>query len=101
MTGRVLVDLSEETDSLDGDRRDRHRLMELEQCPDGATVTVLIGSRRYFGGGVTRLLAKHGERLHIEVVGQDVSTVWALITDARGGSPWDEPSVPVPTRLAS
>lgn len=102
VTGRVRVDISKWTaDPYEDERNDRHALMVLDTCPDGATVTVHVGRRRYFGRDVTRLLAAHEARLNLELVGTDPEVVNALIVAARGGASWIEPLVPVPTRRAS
>lgn len=81
--GEVVVDLSVEPDT--DWNRDRRQLQVLDLCPNGATVNVLIGARKYPSQDVAHLLKIHGDRLDVVVSGPDPEAVLRFVMAARAG----------------
>jgi len=89
IAGSVVLDLSREP-GLDDDSRDRRTLARLLAVPDGASVVVNIGSRRFVTIDAARWLHEHGQRLDITIEGTDPDAVRDFVAAARSGTPtWE------------
>ena len=81
--GEVYIDLTLEPEV--GGSRDRRRLQSLAACPDGASVIVDIGRRKFVTGDAARWLHEHDHRLAITIRGVDPLAVARFVSAARAG----------------
>lgn len=86
LTASVYVDLSADPASLT-DSPDRFTLARLAYVPNGARVTVYVGSRQFPTIDAACWLHEHGERLHIEIQGDTAPITQAWLESARTGNP--------------
>lgn len=87
IVGALHLDLShvEELGYPQRLNEDRKILDQLDRVPDGVKVTVYVGSRRFLGVGAMDYIHNNGQRLHIEIVGTEVTDVAALVRMTRSG----------------
>lgn len=68
LTATVTVNLDHnEDDSYDLDRTDRRALQSLDDVPDGARLTVIVGDRYFLTHSAVLWLSQHARRLHVEI----------------------------------
>jgi hypothetical protein len=86
VSGSLTVCLPETSETGEQERSDRHRLDMLAWVPDGARVTIDIGTRRYVSRDAASILNQHSERLDLCIDGADPQTVHGFVRAARQGS---------------
>lgn len=84
ITGQITVSLQREPDADDWGR-DRRALAVLDQCPDGATVRVDVGRRRFISQDAAAHLHHHDHRLAIVIDGAYPEVISEFIQAARTG----------------
>lgn len=85
ITGSLTIHLDEIPELFQQQRTDRAALQILDRVPDGAAVTVDIGSRRYVSEDAAIWINRHVDRLHVRIDGTDPDAVHDFVTAARSG----------------
>lgn len=84
ITGQITVSLEREPDAEDWGR-DRRALAVLEQCPEGATVRIDVGHRKFISQDAAACLHRHDCRLAIVIDGAYPEVISKFIHAARTG----------------
>lgn len=85
IVGTIVIDISDipALPWTQRDLEDRRALAQLERLPDGIKVIIEVGSRSLLGIGAMDYIHDHGERLDIEICGDDITNVAPLVRMAR------------------
>ena len=82
--GQITISLEREPD-LANEGCDRRALGVLDRCPDGASVIVRIGRRRFVSQDAACWLHEHDHRLQITIDGDEPEGVLRFVQAARSG----------------